>query len=153
MNALLSAMVLWLTANYGLPAADRHPVVRFAQPTEILLFRYRAFTPESRRQILATHAAAPDRQPSIVAVYDETNRTILLPDGWSGRTPAELSILLHELVHHLQTAAGLNYECPAARERPAYLAQEKWLGLFNLSLASEFHIDAFTLKVATECAY
>ena len=61
--------------------------------------------------------------------------------------------LLHELVHHIQTTAHLKYECPAAREKLAYAAQEKWLGLFNLSLASEFNIDPFTLKVATECAY
>ncbi len=77
----------------------------------------------------------------------------MLPKGWAGRSHAELSVLLHELVHHIQTTAHLTYECPAAREKLAYAAQEKWLGLFNLSLASEFNIDPFTLKVATECAY
>ncbi len=152
MNALLTAMALWLSANFGLPAHDP-PNVRFADRTEILLFRYRAFTPERRREVLANFAAAPERQGNVVAVYDEANRTVLLPTGWSGGTPAELSVLLHEMVHHLQAAAGLRYECPAAREKLAYAAQEKWLGLFNLTLASEFGVDAFTLKVATECMY
>lgn len=153
MNALLTAMVLWLSVNFSLPATYDHPNVRFATPTEILMFRYRAFTPDGRQQILAGYAAAPASYGHIVAVYDDAKRTIMLPEGWSGSTPAELSILLHELVHHLQSVAGLRFECPAARERQAYAAQERWLGLFNLSLASEFQIDPFTLKVATECIF
>ena len=66
---------------------------------------------------------------------------------------AEVSVLVHEVVHHLQTSAKLTYECPAARERLAYAAQEKWLGLFGRSLESDFEIDAFTLKVSTMCGY
>lgn len=153
MNALLTAMVLWLSINFGLPANYGHPNIRFAAPKEILLARHRAFTPEQRQQVLAIYAASPEDQGHIVAVYDDANRTILLPEGWSGSTPAELSILVHELVHHLQSAAGLRFECPAAREKQAYAAQERWLGLFKLSLASEFQIDPFTLKVVTECFY
>lgn len=151
MNALLTAMVMWLSVNFGLPASDNHPDIRFATAEDILLFRYKAFTPERRQQVLPTYAGMPEAR--VIAVYDESKRAILLPEGWSGRTPAELSILLHELVHHLQSAAGLRFECPAERERVAYQAQERWLGLFNRSLESEFHIDPFTLKVATTCAY
>lgn len=152
MDALLTAMALWLAANFGLPPIFDLPNVRFVAPTEIIVFRYRAFTPEKRRQVLATDAA-PDSQGNVLAVYDDASRTILLPEGWSGRSPAELSILLHELVHHIQIMAQLKYECPAAREKLAYAAQEKWLGLFNLSLSSAFNIDPFTLKVSTECGY
>jgi hypothetical protein len=76
-----------------------------------------------------------------------------LPDQWTGRSAAELSVLVHELVHHLQEAAELRYECPAAREQLAYAAQERWLGLFGLSLSSEFDIDPFTLKISTECGF
>lgn len=152
MDALLTSMVLWLAANFGLPATFDHPKLRFVAAEEIVVFRYRAITREQRRQVLASYAAS-DKQTAIAAVYDDAKKTILLPKGWAGRSPAELSVLLHELVHHIQTTANLKYECPAAREKLAYAAQEKWLGLFNLSLASEFNIDPFTLKVATECAY
>ena len=107
MDALLTSMVLWLAANFALPATFDHPKLRFVAAEEIVVFRYRAITRQQRRQVLA----------------------------------------------HIQTTANLKYECPAAREKLAYAAQEKWLGLFNLSLASEFNIDPFTLKVATECAY
>jgi hypothetical protein len=153
MEALLTAMMLWLHANFDVPKTDQHPQIRYATEREIVVFRYRAFTSERQREVLAAYEASPEKGRKVVAVYDEGNRTIMLPQDWSGGTPAELSILLHELVHHLQAAAGLKYECPAMREQLAYSAQEKWLGLFNRSLASEFGIDEFTLKIATSCVY
>src|SRR5260221_11569978 len=33
-------------------------------------------------------------------------------NGGKGRTPAELSILVHEMVHHFQNVLGLKHECP-----------------------------------------
>lgn len=98
-----------------------------------------------------------DVQPStphdIVAVYGDLERTIYLPEGWTGETPAELSILVHELVHHIQHVGGLTYACHAAQEKVAYAAQDRWLQLFGRDLASDFGIDPFTLLVNTICIY
>jgi Domain of unknown function (DUF6647) len=94
-----------------------------------------------------------DMGRDIVAVYDDANRTIYLPEGWTGVTPAEQSLLVHEMVHHLQNLGKLKYECSEAREKLAFAAQEQWLGLFGRSLSSEFDIDPFTLKVKTVCGY
>ena len=55
------------------------------------------------------------------------------------------------MVHHLQNAAGLKYECPQAREQQAYAAQQRWLGLFGSDLRKEFELDAMTLLVRTRC--
>ncbi len=84
-------------------------------------------------------------------MYNDDTKTIYLPNGWAGRTPAELSILVHEMVHHLQNVAKLTHDCPAAREKLAYEAQDKWLALFGTSLEDEFGIDAFTLFAKTGC--
>ena len=153
MDALLTTIVLWLSLNFDLPATYDHP--KIVPVTEIVLLRYRAFTLEQQREILALHrnGTSPDKSRQVVAIYDDTSRTIFLPDGWTGKTPAELSVLVHEMVHHLQKGASLAYECPAAREKPAYAAQEKWLGQFGRSLLSEFDIDQFTLKVSTACGF
>jgi hypothetical protein len=96
--------------------------------------------------------AAYDRQDAL-AVYDDEMKTIFLPAKWTGSTPAELSILVHEMVHHLQGVAKTEYECPQAREQLAYAAQEMWLGLFSGSLENEFEIDPLTLVVSTRCIY
>jgi hypothetical protein len=153
MEALLTAIVVWLSVSFGLPASYDHPRIEFVPPIQIAFFRYQAFTAEAQREVLARYAAAgaENGRREVVAVYDDRRKRILLPEGWSGKTPAELSVLVHEMVHHLQKTAGLKFECPEQREKLAYEAQEKWLGLFGLTLLGEFEIDAFTLKVSTEC--
>src|SRR5436190_495475 len=151
MEALLTTIVLWLSLNYPLPSVDAHPTIEFASAREIAFVRYGAFTPEARNELAPRLDALTKAGRETVALYDPARKTIMLSEGWTGRTPAELSVLVHEMVHHLQTSAGLTYECPAAREVLAYEAQEKWLGLSGLSLMSEFGIDAFTLKISTTC--
>jgi hypothetical protein len=137
MNALLTAIVTWLSINFGLPAIYDHPHVTLMPPAQITKLRY-----------------GIDRLPdgrAVVAAYDDRAGAILLPTEWTGRTPAELSILVHEMVHHLQNKAGLTYPCPGAREAIAYAAQAKWLGQFGADLAQEFDVDPITLKVITAC--
>jgi hypothetical protein len=154
MQALLTALITWLSANYGLPANYDLPAVRFATPVEIASIRYSAFAPQRNGETIAAYDSLPaDQRQSIVSVYEDKAKTIVLPVGWQGRTPAELSILVHEMVHHLQNLAGLTYACPQEREALAYEAQQKWLGLFGRSLASEFEIDGMALLDKTKCLY
>jgi len=153
MDALLTTIVLWLSLNYGLPAADAHPQIEFVPAKEISFLRYNAITPETRSEIAPRIDALIKTGRETVALYFPTRKVILLSDSWTGRTPAELSVLVHEMVHHLQYSAALTYECSAAREALAYEAQDKWLNLFGSSLMSEFEIDAFTLKVSTSCGF
>ncbi len=92
-----------------------------------------------------------DAQRDTLAVYDEATRTIYLPEGWRGASPAEVSVLVHEMVHHLQSLARVKFECPQEREKIAYMAQDRWLGLSGRSLEREFGIDPFTRLVRTGC--
>ena len=54
-----------------------------------------------------------------MAAYDPLTQTIFLPERWTGNTPAEISVLVHEMVHHLQNVARLKYECVQASEELA----------------------------------
>ena len=60
---------------------------------------------------------------------------------------------MHEMVHHMQNMAGLHYDCPQAREKTAYLAQERWLEQFGSDLSGEFQIDPFTVFVRSACIF
>ena len=154
MNALLTAIVMWLSTNFDLPPAYDPPRVEFVHATKIAALRYEGLLPDRRPEIAPINdQASPPAQREVVAVYHYATRTIYLPDGWTGRTPAELSVLVHEVVHHLQSLAGIKYECPQAREKLAYAAQEKWLGLFGRDLARDFEVDPFTLLVSTRCIH
>lgn len=71
--------------------------------------------------------------------------------GWTGKSPADVSVLVHEMVHHVQNVAGLKYACPEEREKPAYDAQNQWLALFGRKVTEEFELDPMTLLVRTNC--
>lgn len=155
MEALATALMLWLCANFDLPASSRRPTITTAPAAEIVAQRYGALTAEQRNEVLALaqNAAAANKAREVVAIYNAATATITLPEGWTGSTPAELSVLVHELVHFIQHVSDIRYECPGAREALAYAAQDKWLSLFGRSLSTEFDIDAFTLKVSTTCGF
>ena len=87
----------------------------------------------------------------VVAVYVDDDRMVYLPEDWTGSTPAELSVIVHEMVHHLQNEAGLKFACLEVREDVAFAAQARWLALFGTDLQTEFGIDPFTLLVRTNC--
>lgn len=137
--ALLDAVALWLEANFGLPAAAEAPALVGASDPELVTMRY------------GDPAAVP--LGDVVALYDDASGTIYVAEGWTGGTPAELSVLVHEMVHHLQAEAGMRFACPGEREVLAYRAQEAWLGLFGESLESAFGIDAGTIRVGTACTH
>ena len=148
MKALLIAIVAWLSANFDLPANCELPEVRFAAPADIASIHFGAFSVPPPREAATARDAQP---PNVVAVYLDKQRTIVLPAGWQGVSPAEQSILVHELVHHLQNITSRTYACPQEREALAYAAHEKWLQRFGKSLEGEFEIDGMTLLVKTNC--
>jgi hypothetical protein len=150
---LLTAIVAWLSSNYGLPASDETPAIAFVtRDAMIALRRDRHSDDRSASQGAIDHGQVPHAS-TVVAVYDDVDRTIYLPEAWTGRTPVELSVLVHEMVHHLQNLAGLRFACPEEREQLAYAAQQDWLALFGRDLFTDFGTDAFTLMARTHCAY
>jgi uncharacterized protein DUF6647 len=149
-QALLIAIETWVSSQFDLPVIHEHPRIEFALPAKITSLRFRGLLSDPGAQV-APNDRSSSAQHDTVAVYYDATRTIYLPAGWTGGTPAELSVLVHEVVHHLQNVLRLKYECPQEREKLAYIAQDRWLALFGQSLESDFHIDAFSLLVKTRC--
>jgi hypothetical protein len=152
--ALMSAIVTWLAENFELPASHDHPRVELASPAKLAGVRYRGLAGPPQGLVVVGNEATPlSLGRDLLAVYDRPRRTIYLREGWTGATAAEVSVLVHEMVHHLQNQARIAYPCPAASEKLAYEAQEKWLALSNLSLEREFEVDRFTVMVRASCMY
>lgn len=137
--SVLDFIALWLDANYQLGMPASHPDVIALPHRELVLRRY--------------GDNAGDGAGDVVALYDTDLGAILVSEGWTGRSPADLSVLVHEMVHHLQDAAGTVFACPAAREKTAYHAQNEWLRLFDQDLESAFGIDPALILVATVCVH
>lgn len=148
MEQLIAVIVAWLSFNYALPDDAPMPTVRYAAPAQIAQMRLRPFASLNDAAVAREVA-----RQEVVAIYDDDRATVYLPHGWTGRDPVESSVLVHELVHHLQAVAGIRYACPQEREALAFRAQEEWLRLFGSSLERAFSIDGLTLLVRTTCGY
>ena len=151
-QALLTEMETWVSSQFDLPAIHEHPRIEFAPPAKIASLRFTDLLSDPGAQVEPNNRAS-SAQHDTIAIYDDATRTIYLPEGWTGGTPAELSVLVHELVHHFQNVLRLKYECPQEREKLAYIAQDRWLGLFGHSLTDDFALDPFSLFVKTTCFY
>lgn len=155
MEPLLATIVLWLSINFGLPASHEHPRVEFAPPAKMAEVRYSrlaALRPD-RFASEAGRSAPPEIGRDIYAIYDNLTRTIYLLERWSSTSPADVSLLVHEMVHHLQNVGGQTFMCSQEREKDAYKAQRAWLALFNRTLEQEFEIDSMTVLVRTNCMF
>ena len=149
--SLLDGIEIWLASNFDLPITKERPAIAIVSQAQLVAKRLHQNSPPEGAAHATAHADPTQRR--VAALYDDRARVILLADDWIGTSPADRSILVHEMVHHIQNLAGIKYECPMAREKPAYLAQDKWLGQFGLSLEKEFDVDMFTVVVSSACAY
>ncbi|MBR0830718.1 hypothetical protein JQ596_34945 [Bradyrhizobium manausense] len=148
---LLDEIVAWLSQNFDLPAIKEHPAIELASNMRLAMMRATDGVPSQNPAGNNLLNGLSQRQ--VVALYDNKSKTILLSEDWTGTSPADQSVLVHEMVHHLQNVAGLKFECPRAREKMAYLAQAKWLERFDLSLEHEFDVDMFTVVISSACIY
>jgi hypothetical protein len=138
-GTLATAIAAWTATALGQPVPEL-PRIDFADSRAMAQLRY---GPQA-----GSMAAL-----KVEALYDDIGRTILLPHGWTGATPAEQSVLVHEMVHHLQNVAGRTFPCSGAREKEAFEVQARWLSRFGQRLDAEFGLDQLTLMVLTTCAY
>jgi hypothetical protein len=150
---LLGAIAVWLSNEFGLPAIQRYPDIAIVSSDAIIALRYQGLLPHAGQKGAAGAQMERPQTNVTLAIYSDHAKTIYLVEGWSGRTPADLSVLVHEMVHHFQNVLGLKHDCPQEREKLAYRAQDRWLGLFGHSLETDFELDGFSLLGKTGCFY
>jgi hypothetical protein len=148
-RALLASIAEWLTREFDLPRATELPRIAFATPSDLVRRRYRLIrsdTTQSSYEMPAQSAVA-----RTVAIYDDSEKAIYLPESWRGDSAADVSVVVHEMVHHLQNIGHMHFTCARAREASAYEAQEKWLQIYGRSLREDFDVDPFTVLVSAMC--
>ena len=147
MDALLTVITTWLSINFGLPAATDLPQVRFVDPPQMFEVHTSQLPADQVHELRESEVEGH----KIIAVYDDRNRTVYLPADWSASSPADVSVLVHELVHHLQRFDDKVFACAEERESLAYEAQATWLKSVGTSLEQEFEIDPMSLLFMTKC--
>src|ERR1044072_6832927 len=101
-QTVLKEIVIWLSTNFDLPRILILPNVEIVPRTEISALTYKGFVWVAPRDIVIESQRGSRDTREAVAMYDDEMKTIYLPEGWTGATPAERSILVHQMVHHLQ---------------------------------------------------
>jgi hypothetical protein len=111
MDVLIAAFSAWIAAQIALTAPPPPRVVQI--------------DPAAMQQL----AAEGDVQLMyrIRALYGRNGQVVYLRKNWDPEQLNDRSELVHELVHHFQTAHNLSYGCNAEREKLAYELQIKWL--------------------------
>jgi hypothetical protein len=144
----------WVSTNFELPYAREQPRLERVSQLRLHQLRHKAFLASQSQAVGGEYSTPlPQYQREVVAVYDDATRTVYLPESWTGETIAEQSVLVHEMVHHLQNLAAKKFACAGEREKPAYLAQDRWLRLHGLELEKEFDVDMFTIVTLSACMY
>ena len=141
----MTALVTWISDNFEIPADYHHPRV-VPMSSFVVIYLLQQLNPTDQRK-----AVNIDEMRKVMSFYSPESKTIYLPRGWAGETPAQLSMLVHELVHHLQNLSHATFACPAAEDELPYEAQEKWLNMFGRSLFSEFGLERTSVLLATKC--
>jgi hypothetical protein len=149
---LVASIVTWLSADFALPEDYQHPRVEIVSPMKMAAVRYRGLGASLQARVVSDEQWL-ERMRDTVALYEDNSRTIYLREGWTGATAAETSVLVHELVHHLQNLTGEQFECAQAREKLAYAAQKKWIEMAGLDFFREFETDPMTLMLQTVCSF
>lgn len=118
LSGLVTHLDRWLDDNTDLPRRD-------------VPLRIRLVSRAKAAALAGTHHAA--FVETLRGLYDADQQTIWLITPWSPRDPRDVSVLLHELVHHRQDTAR-HWYCPQAQEPAAYGIQETWLASLGLTL-------------------
>lgn len=150
METLLALVASWVSLTVDLPPPTRPPNVEFVTAERMLEVRSGRL---SESEVAAMRAATDGEGAGdlIHALYDDASETIYLPTNWRRSSQRDLSVLVHEMAHHMQNVGGVAYDCGGARERPAYRAQARWLKDAGLTLESAFGLDPMTVFVRTNC--
>ena len=149
---LMAEISDWLTSTQDLPLVGEKPKIRFTSDVTLQeLWHQQSANPHIDADVRASEVTSNGHPGGIVALYDNSRHTIFLSDSWTGTSPAEQSVLVHEMVHHVQHVARLPSECPMAREKLAYRAQNRWPSRFGMDLQSEFGLDPFTVLINSAC--
>lgn len=95
----LNEIAQWLSVNFDLPYVEDPPRVQRVPSAQLYRLRYKGLLPPLASRAIGGEQATPlpDYRRELVAVYDDSARTIYLREEWTGATVTEQSVVVHEM--------------------------------------------------------
>jgi len=139
MESFVLGLMVWISSVSGLSLPEDVPEITRVAPEHMASLAHGA------------GAAGPETESGYLALYHADSQTVLLRRDWDMRDLRDRSILVHELVHHLQANAGRAYVCKGAMEREAYEIQAAWLEARGADLLEVMNMNGLFLYAVTRC--
>jgi hypothetical protein len=139
MESFALGLMIWISQVSGLPLPDKVPEITRVEPARIASLAN------------GPGVADPDTRSGYLALYHADSQTVLLRRDWDMRDLRDRSILVHELVHHMQAQAERDYVCRGAMEREAYEVQSTWLEARGADLYEVMNMNGLFLYAVTRC--
>jgi hypothetical protein len=132
MKSVIAALMLWISAhtNYQM---------NFDSPRIVQL---------SQTALEQKFYQGQDKDSHLHAFYDPKNEIVYINNKFDINDPFNQSILLHEILHHVQFKNGVKYDCIGELEEEAYTLQKQYLREVHNFL---WEYDALYLKIITSC--
>jgi hypothetical protein len=126
----------WIVQQTGWPAANVPPI-KITSFTHLRELSGLSSEPESIRP---------------AAFYSKDEHVIYLADSWKKDDLVDQSILVHELVHHLQIEDQIQFACWGRYEAQAYELQIQWLGTQGVKDPHKLlHASKMSIDTLAEC--
>jgi hypothetical protein len=121
---LMLSMLVWINAQLGTTVSELPRVeYRSSQVLFNMLYPNVEYEEKHKDEVLGIYL------PDLILLDEDFDST----DLW------QQSILLHELVHHVQEFAGIEFDCLPHYEKQAILAQQDWLAGVGINIWD--HLD------------
>lgn len=130
MNELVVSIMIWISAEIGLPIPESPPAVFFMEKAQIRLI-------------------AGDN--TSIGIYHLDTDMILLSDNLNLDNVEAQSILAHEIVHYMQDMANVQLPCNEAYEYDAYGIQLLYLENHGVDTSVYTGLSPEALRPLTTC--
>ena len=152
MIELVMSLMLWISTVTGWPVPEP-PTITYVDNGQEMFLKSHDCDSKPNQPVCQTYDGT---QSNILGLYHSVTGTIYLSrDFWPAST-RDQSILLHELIHHMQYSRDYKYYkslCRGDIEKEAYDLQEKWLKQRGKTLLETIELGPLMRHILTRCEF
>ena len=152
MKEIITALMLWISNQTGWPIPD-HPNITYIQNGKEFFLLSHDCDKKPDQKICIGYDGD---ESNILALYNHLTKTIYLNKEFWWASVRDQSILLHELVHHMQYSRDSEFyrkQCKGDIEKEAYDLQEIWLKERGRTLYDTIELGPLFRYILTRCDF
>ena len=152
MIEIITALMLWISTATGW-AIPEHPKITYIEDSNRFFILSHDCDSKPNQPICETYDG---KTTNILALYNSSTSTVYLHKDFWWASVRDQSILLHELVHHMQYSHDFSQYsrlCKGDIEKEAYDIQEIWLKERGKTLRDTIELGPLMRHVLTQCDF